>query len=134
MGNATDEKIAQRWQQLVLAEKDDRLRRNIGAVAKVFLELNDKPQVWESVMEGWNVIKSPFLESIRADGRADGAAALRQALYSTLEQIMRANTPEDIRRQVEKETDLTTLSKWCGDAFRCTTWDAVRALIGLTAN
>jgi hypothetical protein len=61
----------------------------------------------------------------------EAAAAVRQALHQALEQNVKASTPEFIRRRIDGQTDFTTLLNWHGNAVLCTTWDEVRALIGL---
>jgi hypothetical protein len=74
-----------------------------------------------------------LLEYIRKGeikGEARGAAAMRRALQKTLEQSAGGSVPEDVRQRVEAQEDLTTLSDWCAGAFRCTTWDKARELIG----
>jgi hypothetical protein len=105
----------------------------------VLAHLNVNLAAWKSAFQEMQmaVNTSPLLVEFsqkgRAEGEAKGAVALREALQHTLEQCAGGSLPEDVRKGIEKEEDLRTLSKWCGNAFRCDTWDKARQLLGLSA-
>jgi hypothetical protein len=143
LGGADAAEAAIACRDRIKRETNDRLRKDLAAVALVLANLNVNLAAWKSAFQEMqmDVNTSPLLVEFvqkgrtegEAKGRAEGAVALREALQHTLVQCAGGSLPEDVCKRIEKEEDLRTLSKWCGDAFRCDTWDKARQLLGLSA-
>jgi predicted transposase YdaD len=83
-------------------------------------------------LEGLNVTRSPFLESIRAEGRKEGikegikegrAEDRAEALVQLLQAKFPGQTPAEVLRRVEQSRDLDLLRRWFAAALTAATLD-----------
>ncbi len=108
------------WVELASAEPDERLRAEYGALAKVFAKLSPAADQWFSVLEGWSVKTSPFLDEIRAEERAEAKA---EDILQLLRLRFRIEPPADVRTRVQQERDLPRLTRWFNASATLGTWE-----------
>lgn len=143
MGGADKEEAAAACRDLIKRQSDEARRKNLAAVTLVLANLNAKPDVWQSAFQElqMDANTSPmlldFIQKGRSEGRSQGrseaAAAMRSAMIAALEQNLKTMVPEDVRKQIEAQTDLNTLAAWCVGTSRCGNWDQVRSMVGVPA-
>ena len=101
------------WLDLWAGEPDERLRLEYLALARVFLELSSARQRWQQALEGLGVIKSPFLESIREEGRKEGwTEAEAKAIVQILNARFPGQLPADLSATIEQTRDRARLDQW----------------------
>ncbi len=126
------EAVIRLWLGLWASEPDERLRLEYVALTRVFLELSSARQRWQQALEGLDVIKSPFLESIREEGRTEGEARGRaKALVQLLELRFPGQLPAELRATIENTGDRARLEQWFTLAATAESLDAFRRDGGL---
>jgi hypothetical protein len=63
---ADQEDVAREWAAQVGAEKDERVRADLGGLARVFAVHAGRMAVWGPILEGMSMETSPFLDEVRA--------------------------------------------------------------------
>src|SRR5262249_8465107 len=113
--------VVRQWLELFQAEPDGRLRGELHGLALVLSELSPHSGLWRSALEGLTVTRSPFLESIRTEGRA-------QAQSEDLAELLKAKFPQqvspDVLRRVEQSRDVDQLRRWFRAALDAADWEA----------
>jgi len=96
-----------------------------------FSQLAGNRPVWEKGLEGWNVIKSPYLEELREQVRADAEAkgevvgrlkSLRETLLELGRQKLNKLATKKQRSELEAITDLPRLERMRDRLFNATSW------------
>ncbi len=118
--------VAQEWAVLVGAEQDERIRADMGGLARVFAAHAGRMKVWAPVLEGWNVERSPWLDEIRMEG------ALRTA-RADVEEVLDARfpgaVPSELIEAIRQETKLPLLKQILRRAATTKSPDEVRAIL-----
>jgi hypothetical protein len=122
------EEVIRLWLDLWAGEPDERLRLEYLALARVFLELSSKRQRWQRALEGLGVIKSPFLESIREEGRSEAEA---KAIVQVLNLRFPGQLPADLSATIEQHRDRARLDQWLTLAATAASLDDFRRESGL---
>jgi hypothetical protein len=118
--------IIRRWKQVAGTEPDGVLRANYAATVTTFAELTGREALWRSALEEWNMRESPFMNEVRAEGRAEGE---RHALLLVLGQKFGARVPQDLAAAIEAESDADVLSQWLTHAVTARSLKAFRSAI-----
>ncbi len=106
--------ILNTWKELAALEPDGRERGVVAGLTLTFAELGKTIDVWVKALEGWNVIKSPYLEAlreaVRADGRAEGRVeGMRELLLSLGRQKFGKAPTKKHLQQLDAITELDRL-------------------------
>ncbi|HYT93786.1 MAG TPA: hypothetical protein VEL76_34015 [Gemmataceae bacterium] len=112
------------WLDLWASEPDERLRREYVALTRVFLELSAERDRWRQALEGLGVIKSPFMESLRAEGEAN-------AIVRVLNLRFPGQVPADLSATIEQTRDRPRLDQWLTLAATAASFDDFRRDSGL---
>jgi hypothetical protein len=133
MKGADDVAVVTEWKRLVLAERDERKRRDYGGLAKVFAELTRRERVWLPGLEGLNVEESKLLKGRYDQGRKEGELRmLRGNLVRVLEVRFSGTVPTDCKAALDAQTEPDVLNRWFDHALQARTLDEVREAFGLT--
>jgi hypothetical protein len=108
--------IIEQWKPVASGEPDGRKCADYGGLALVFADLAGCHQVWETALEGWNMVESEVVkkwqEKARIEGRAEGeATAMRTGLRKVLQSRSQQPLPQEILDKVAA-VDLDTLRPW----------------------
>ena len=124
-GSDTPEAVA-RWVELALAEPDDRVRRDVGVIAKAFAPLNPRPDLWRAALEGWQVKTSPYLDEIAQEGEVRGR---KRTLTDVIGGRLGQQIPDDILSRIEGEQDFARLRRWSTVIANVSSFDELRTLL-----
>jgi hypothetical protein len=128
MKDADDAAVVAEWARLALAEPDEARRGSIGGIAKIFANLAGRESVWNPVLEGWNVERSPVIMEWEQMGEKK---ASRQRLLRLLQLRLGQEMPPDVQLVIQQQQDLATLSTWFDQAVTVAGLDQVRHFLGL---
>ncbi len=123
---ADQEEVAKEWAVLVRSEQDERIRADMGGLARVFATHAGRMNVWGPVLEGWNVEASPWLEEVRTEGRVQMA---RAAVQDVLEVRFPGAVPPAVIEAIRQETKLPLLQQSHRLAVTVKSPDEVRAFL-----
>jgi hypothetical protein len=129
MAGADDPAVVAEWARLATQEPDEERRASIGGLAKVFARLAEREAVWNPVLEGWNVERSPVIMEWEERGRLKDK---RESLLRLLEIRFNQSIPADVLQAVQQQIDRAILSQWFDESVLARDMDAVRHVIGLT--
>jgi hypothetical protein len=118
------EEAVRLWLELWAGEPDERLRHEYVALARVFLELSPERERWRQALEGLDVIKSPYLESVRAEEQA-------KAIVQALKLRFPGQLPAEVAAAIESTRDRVRLDQWFAFALRASSIDDFRRDAGL---
>jgi hypothetical protein len=104
------------WQQEALQGLGERDRQILAGLTLTFADLAGCRAEWERGLEGWNVLKSPYLEElrekVRAEGRTEGRAEeLRKLVLRLGRQRFGKAANRKQKAQLEALTDLAHLER-----------------------
>jgi hypothetical protein len=124
------------WLEAWTNEPDDRLRLEYVALTRVFLELSVARERWPVALEGLDMIKSPFLESIRKGAREEGreegeTCGLAKAVVELLGLRLPGQIPTNLRTAIEQTRDRANLERWFKLAAMAKSLDEFRREGGL---
>lgn len=131
--------VIRQWLELFHAELDAGLRSEWHGLTVVLSELSRHKDLWRIALEGLTVTRSPFLESIRAEGHKEGIKEGRaedrsEALIQLLRAKFSQQVAADIIRRVEQSRDLDQLRAWFTAALDAATWDDFLQRTSLSTN
>jgi hypothetical protein len=129
LAGADDPEVVKEWGRLAGAETDERLRADLGGIARVFAALADRGEVWNPLLEGWNMERSLFLEEIERRGQL---RATRTHMILVLRTRLKKEVPADLVEAIHRQTDPTTLDRWFNEALLVDTADDARVRFGLS--
>lgn len=125
--------VVRQWLELFHTEPDERLRSEWCGLVQVLSELSPHSELWQTALEGLNVTRSPFLESIRAEGRKEGRAEDRaEALMQLLEARFPGQAPVGLLQRIQHHRDLEQLRQWFTTALTASTLDEFLQRTSLT--
>ena len=127
-GSGTPEAVA-RWVELALGEPDDRVRLILGWTAKVFAELNPRPDLRRAALEDWQVKTSAFLEEIVFETRSDDLTQCKEELIASTRTRLGSTIPDDILQRIRGERDFARLIRWSISLGRASSFDELRTLL-----
>src|SRR5205085_1340191 len=129
LAGADEPEVAAEWARLAGEEPDLRKRADLGGLAGVFAGLAGRKAVWHTVLEGWAVERSQFLEEIERRGELRSARSYPLLLLRTR---LRQEVPADLVQAIQQQTDSATLDRWFNEAMTLTSLDEARAALGLS--
>jgi hypothetical protein len=108
--------IIEAWKREAIRLPEESDRGVLAGLTLTFADLAGCQAEWQSRLEGWAVIKSPYLEElreqVRADARAEGRLeALREAVLRLGRQRFGKAASRKQRAQLEALTDLAHLQR-----------------------
>jgi hypothetical protein len=121
----TPEAVA-RWVELALAEPDERVRRDVGVIAKAFAPLNLRPDLWRAALEGWQVKNSPYLMEVAQEAEDRRG---RQMVTAMICAQLGTSIPEDIRKRIGAEQDFDRMLRWNLAIPGLSSFDDLRTLL-----
>jgi hypothetical protein len=120
--------IVASWLEEWNLESDERIKSEILVLTRVFMYLSESVGNWKKALEGLNVQKSPFLESIRAEGRV---ADRIESILETLRQKFPNELDPGLINAVEQTHELDRLRQWFQIALNATSMDGFRQASGI---
>jgi hypothetical protein len=123
--------VVAEWQRLVLREPNERKRRDLGGLAKVFARLTERQDVWFPFLEGMNVEESSVLKEWADQG---AVKALREKVLLVLRNKFPGELSPDLETILNRQSDAAVMSQWFDRAFDAQTLDEVRAAFGLSGS
>ena len=122
MADSDTPKAVARWVEVALAEPNDRIRRDVGAMANAFAPLNPRLDLWRAALEGWQVKTSPYLEDVAREAQSKLLTAVIGARIGPA-------IPDDIRHRIESERDFARVVRWTTDLYRISSFDELRTFL-----
>jgi hypothetical protein len=128
------------WRSAVMRWPDERERGIVAGLTLTFATLARNRPAWERGLEGFNVIKSPYLEELReavrldalAEGRAEGeakgrATALHEVIVALGRQRFGKAASQKQRAELDALTDLPRLERMRDRLLTATSWSDLLA-------
>ena len=101
--------VLRQWLDLWARETDETFARELVSMTRVFAELSDERARWLQALEGLGMVKSPFMESLRQEGRKEGQLLL---LRDQLTERFGTLSPQTVERlQARSLEELTALGR-----------------------
>ncbi len=122
------DEVIRLWLDLWADEPDERLRQEYVVLTRVFLELSSERERWRQALEGLDVIKSPYMESLREEGRTEEKA---KVIVQFLSSRFPGQLPADLRAMIEQTRDRARLDQWVPLAATAASLDDFRRDGGL---
>jgi hypothetical protein len=119
------------WEREALQELGDRDRQILTGLTLTFADLAGCRAEWERKLEGWNVLKSPYLEELRekartearAEGRTEGRTeALREIVLRLGRQRFGKAANRKQKAQLEALTDPAHLQRVSERLLEASSW------------
>jgi hypothetical protein len=117
------EEVIRLWLDVWAGEPEEGLRREYVSLTRAFLELASAGERWRQTLEGLAVIKSPFMESLREEGRNEEKA---KAIVQLLKLRFPGQVPADLGTTIENTRDRLRLEQWFAFAVRASTVEDFR--------
>ncbi len=125
----TEAAILELWLHLAARHPEQRERGILAGLTLTFAELAGTRAVWDKALEGWNVIKSPYLEELREKVRAEGHAEGVRATLLRLGRQKFGKTPTKKQgEQLEAITELARLESLTERLLTVNTWSELLAV------
>lgn len=102
--------IMEQWRQAAEMESDVRARAILATLTRLFSELADRATPWHLALEGWDVQKSMFAESLREEGREEGRIQAQQEDLLALLTDKFGSLPDDVVQRIRATKDGIKLS------------------------
>jgi len=115
------------WKRLAVVLPNERDRGILAGLTLTYSSLAGNRLVWEKGLEGWNVIKSPYLEELRELVRADGNATgqmqqARATIISLGKQKFGKAATKKQRAELDAIADLPRLERMRNRLLSATSW------------
>jgi hypothetical protein len=123
---ADQPEVAKEWGVQAGLEPDERIRADLGGLARVFAAHAGRMVVWGPVLENWNMDRSPWLEQIRTEG---DLRAMRAAVQDVLEVRFPGAVPTEAIEAIQRETKLPLLKQSHRLAITVKSPDEIRAFL-----
>jgi hypothetical protein len=132
MQRGADPVIIEGWKQEALRTPQIRDQGILAGLTLTFATLDGTQEVWERSLEGFDVVKSPYLEELRekvrtlarAEGKAEG---LREAVLRLGRQRFGKVAPRKQKGQLQAITDLDQLKRILDRIHAVDSWDDLLA-------
>jgi hypothetical protein len=96
------------WRREAEQLPDEHERSDLGSMTRTFAALAGTSASWRRGLRGWNVLKSPFLEEIREEARAE---AWREAVLNLGRQRFNRAPTRKQKADLEAMTDPARLER-----------------------
>jgi predicted transposase YdaD len=128
--------IVASWLELWNLESDERVKSEIAAIAQTFMQASEAETEWTKALEGLNVQKSAFLESIRTESRGEGRQEGRiadriESIIETLRQKFPNELDPELISTLEQMHELDRLRQWFQFALNATSMEGFRQACGI---
>jgi hypothetical protein len=128
MQGGRDPGIINGWKHEAMREPQERDRGILAGLTLTFAELAECRPPWQQALEGWNVIKSAYLEELREKVRAEGRLeALREMVLRLGRQRFRKAAGHKHKAQLQALTDRARLERICDRILSASSWDDLLA-------
>jgi hypothetical protein len=114
MKDADNKEMAREWADQARAVNDERITADLGALARLFAKLAERKEVWDPVLEGWNVERSPVVLEWQKQAQHANVVAARRVLMSSLQSRLSGELPPDLLTAIQAQEQHQTLLDWLG--------------------
>jgi hypothetical protein len=118
------------WRRLGETETDRRRRADYGALAKIFAELTEWKDTWQSALEDWTVEESPIINKWQAQARIKDR---RDWLLRLVRAKFPGQVPPELASAIESQSDEDQLSRWYDLALAASSLEQLRSALGIGA-